>query len=405
MKDVMTGTRVLEVGAWTFVPAAGAVLADWGADVLKVEHPETGDPQRGLAALGVLPGGKNLNFMMEVPNRGKRSVGIDIATEGGRELLYRLVETSDVFLTSFLPDARQRLGIEVEQIREHNPDIIYARGHGQGSKGPESKRGGFDAAAHWARGAVSDSLTPPGYPNPIAPRAAFGDVMGGLAIAAGIAAALYGRERTGEPSVVDVSLLATAMWNLQPDIVMTKLLGLDDVIRYGSREASMNPMVGNYQTSDGRWICLNMMQSDRYWVDFCEHLGHPELVPDPRFCDAAARSENRVEFVKVLDEIFATRTYTEWKEALATMEGVWAPVQKVMELYEDPQVGANGYLRTVRDNDGQEFQLVAAPVQFDETPPDLLAAPRHGEHTDEVLQEAGLSWEEIMQHKVSGAIL
>jgi crotonobetainyl-CoA:carnitine CoA-transferase CaiB-like acyl-CoA transferase len=405
MRDVMAGTRVIEVGAWTFVPAAGAILADWGADVLKIEHPEVGDPQRGLSTMGVIPGSAGVDFMMEVPNRGKRSVAIDIATDGGRELLYRLVEVSDVFLTSFLPDARERLGIEVEQIRARNPNIVYARGHGQGSKGPEHRRGGFDAASHWSRGGVADALTPPGADGPISPRAAFGDVMGGLAIAAGISAALYGRERTGEPSVVDVSLLATAMWNLQPDIVMTKALGLDDILRYSSRGASINPLVGNYQTKDGRWLLLNMMQSDRYWADFCEHIGRPDLIEDGRFKDASLRTENRVELGGLLEEVFASRTLAEWREALATMEGVWAPVQKVPELYHDQQVIANGYLRPVRDSDGHEFELVAAPAQFDESPPDLKPCPRHGEHTDEVLQELGLSWDEIVEHKVAGSIL
>ncbi len=405
MRDVMAGTRVVEVGAWTFVPAAGAVLADWGADVLKIEHPDTGDPQRGLSTMGVIPGSSGVDFMMEVPNRGKRSVGLNLGTDEGRELLYKLVEVSDVFLTSFLPATRQRLGIDVEHVRARNPRIIYACGHGHGSRGPESGRGGFDAASHWSRGGVGDALTPPGSDGPISPRAAFGDVMGGLAIATGICAALYAREKTGEPSVVDVSLLATAMWNLQPDIVMSKVLGLDDIFRYGSRGASVNPMVGNYQTKDGRWLLLNMMQSDRYWVDFCEHIGRPDLIEDERFKDASVRAENRVEFTAILDEVFGSRTLEEWKEALATMEGVWAPVQKVPELYDDPQVIANGYLRHVKDNEGRDFDLVAAPVQFDESPPELRAAPAHGEHTDEVLQEIGLSWDEIVQHKVAGAVL
>jgi crotonobetainyl-CoA:carnitine CoA-transferase CaiB-like acyl-CoA transferase len=148
MTDILSGVRVLEVAFWTFVPSAGAILSDWGADVIKIEHPETGDPQRGLATMGVMPGGMGaVNFMIEFPNRGKRSVGININTDEGRELIYKLAKTADVFLTSFLPDARQRMKIDVEDIRAQNPDIIYVRGHGQGAKGPDAGKGGYDGAS------------------------------------------------------------------------------------------------------------------------------------------------------------------------------------------------------------------------------------------------------------------
>ena len=208
MNDVLRGVRVLEVAAWTFVPAAGAVLADWGADVIKVEHPEMGDPQRGLIAMGIIPGGPGaVNYIIEQPNRGKRSIGIDISTDGGRELLYDLARTSDVFLTSFLPQVREKLKIDVDDIRAVNPKIIYVRGSGQGVRGPDAGMGGYDAASYWSRGGIANALTPPSVEYPIAPRAAFGDLPGGMTIAGGIAAALFARERTGEAPIVDVSLV------------------------------------------------------------------------------------------------------------------------------------------------------------------------------------------------------
>ena len=232
MQDALDGIRVLEVASWTFVPAAGAVLSDWGADVLKIEHPDTGDPQRGLITSGLLPGGPNaVNFIMEQPNRGKRSVAIDIHTDGGRELLYRLAETSDVFLTSFRKDACVRLKIDIDDIRARNPNIIYARGSGQGVNGPEAERGGYDGASYFARGGVADALTPPGSEWPIAPTAAFGDLPGGMTIAGGIAAALLRRERTGVASVVDVSLLGMAMWTMSPGIIASKLYGFTSMPR------------------------------------------------------------------------------------------------------------------------------------------------------------------------------
>ena len=401
----MAGVRVLEVATWTFVPAAGAVLADWGADVIKVEHPVTGDPQRGLITSGVMAGGElNVNFMMEQPNRGKRSIGIDLRSAEGLEVLYALAETSDVFLTSFLPAARQQLGIDVEHLRARNPDIIYVRGSGTGQRGPERERGGYDAAAYFARGGHAACLTPDEDEYPITPRAAYGDLPGGQTIAGGIAAALFRRERQGVPSVVDVSLLSCAMWTLSPDIVASKLFGFPKMPR-GERSDSPNPLVGTYKTADGRFLNLTMLESDRFWPDLCARMGRPDLVDDPRFDTSAHRYEHRRACVAVLDEEFASRTLAEWKERLAEASGVWAVYQDALELHDDPQARENGYLSEVPTGDGRSFTLVANPVQFDEVPAALTRAPEHGQHTEDILLELGLEWDAIIRLKGSGAVL
>lgn len=405
MTDILAGTRILEVASWTFVPAAGAVLADWGADVIKIEHPHTGDPQRGLITSGLVPAGAGgVNYMMEQPNRGKRSVALDIATAGGRELLYRIAETSDVFLTNFLPDARRRLQIDIDDIRARNPAIIYVRGTGQGVRGPDAAKGGYDGASYWARGGLAAALTPPGVDWPIAPRPAFGDVMGGMTIAGGISAALFRRERTGETSVVDVSLLATAMWNLGPDVVASKLYEKAPTPSF-DKEGPPNPLVGTYKTKDGRFLSLMMLESDRYWPDFCRHVDRPDLIADERFADAGARFQNRRECTLLIRQIMAERTLEAWRERFETLEGVWAPLQTPRELHDDVQVVANGYLPEVVSAEGTAFRLVANPVQFDERPPVLQPAPDHGQHTEEVLLGLGLDWDEIIAHKESGAIL
>jgi crotonobetainyl-CoA:carnitine CoA-transferase CaiB-like acyl-CoA transferase len=405
VKRIMEGIRVVEVAAWTYVPIAGAVLAEWGADVIKIEHPETGDPQRGLLTSGLMPSGpEGVNFMMELPNRGKRSVGLDLKHEKGRELLLELVKTADVFLTNFRPQARKNLGIDVDDLRAVNPRLIYVRGSGHGQRGPEAERGGYDACSFWARGGSADIISDPEEFPLMQPGPAYGDVISGLTIAGGISAALYHREHTGEALVVDNSLLATGMWATGATVLMAGLFGFGRMPR-GNRAKVPNPLVLTYKTKDARYLSLVMLESDRYWADLMVKVDRPELADDPRFVDAAARAKNSEDCVGLLDEIFASRTFEEWKALLQNVEGVWAPVQTASEILEDPQVVANGYMREVETASGAKFRMVASPLQFDEEPPDLLRAPDHGEHTDQVLRELGIDTDAIMELKIAGAVL
>jgi crotonobetainyl-CoA:carnitine CoA-transferase CaiB-like acyl-CoA transferase len=401
----MNGIRVVEVAAWTYVPIAGAVLAEWGADVIKIEHPVSGDPQRGLVTSGLVPAGPGgVNHMIELPNRGKRSVGLDLKSDEGHDLLLKMVETADVFLTNFRPQARAKLKIDVDDLRAVNPNLIYARGSGMGQRGPEAERGGYDNSAWWGRGGPADIISKPGeYPLP-QPGPAFGDVLGGLTIAGGISAALFHRERTGEAVILDNSLLAQGAWATGATILMAGLFGFGRMPS-GDRRKTPNPIVNNYKTKDDRFMSFVMLESDRYWADLVTKIGHPELADDPRFVDAAARAQNNVECVTILDDIFAQKTLEEWKPIMLEVEGVWSPVQTAEELLTDPQVVANDYLRDVEAASGTVFKMVASPLQFDEEPPDLVRAPEHGEHTDEVLQELGLDMDAILDLKVKGVLL
>src|SRR5881296_499788 len=205
MTPVLAGVQVVEVADWGFVPSAGTALGDWGAEVVKIEHPKFGDPIRGLITGGVIPGASGRNFIIEQIGRHKRSIGIDLGTDAGRALLIRLVERADVFLTNFLPDARERLRITWEDLQRVNPRLVYAKGHGQGARGPDARRGGYDGVSFWARGGVADRLS--GYGQYVQQRPAFGDFIGGICLAGGIAGALYHRERTGQGIEIDVSLL------------------------------------------------------------------------------------------------------------------------------------------------------------------------------------------------------
>ena len=389
MSDVLAGIKVLEVATWTFVPSACAVLAEWGADVIKVEDPVKGDPQRALISSMLMPV-DGINFLTELPNRGKRSVGIDIKSPAGRDLLYRLVAEADVFVTNFLPAVRQRLGIDLDDIRKHNPSIVYVRGSAVGPKGEESGRGGFDVASYWARGGLASALTPPGADRPLSPRNGFGDYMAGLAMAGGIAAALVKRERCGEGSVVDVALLNVAMWQLGPDITSAKLYeGV--VMPQMDRDALPNPLTGTYATSDNRHVTLMMIQSDPYWEDLCQHLGREDLYADPRFSDSKARFTHSRELTAILRDHFAKRSLSDWCTVLATLKGVWAPVRTPLEVHDDPQVQANGYLETLITNSGSSLAVPTNPVQFDEQAPSVSGAPELGAQTEEILLQLGLT--------------
>lgn len=400
----MNGIRVLEVATWTYVPAASAVLAEWGADVIKIEHPETGDPQRGLVNMGLVPSGPGgINHMIELPNRGKRSVGLDLKSDDGHELLLKLAATSDVFLTSFLPHVRQSLHIDVDDIRAANPDIIYVRGSGNGPKGPEVDRGGYDGCTFWHR-TVAEIVTKEGDYPASPPGPAFGDLMGGMTIAGGIAGALFHRQRTGEALVVDSSLLALGMWATGASILSAGIFGVYK-LPTGDRTQMFNPLVNTYRTSDGRHVSLMMLQGDVFWPGLVTAIGHPELATDPRFAEGAARFEHRSEAIAALDEIFATKTFAEWRAILADFEGVWAPVQEPGELLDDPQVQANGYFTEVQHSGGTSFRMVPSPIQFDEQPAELSPAPEHGEHTDEVLLELGFTMDEIIELKIKNVVL
>jgi crotonobetainyl-CoA:carnitine CoA-transferase CaiB-like acyl-CoA transferase len=405
MREVMKGVRVLEVAQYTFVPSAGAVLADWGADVLKVEHPTKGDGQRGLLRVGGQDNTGAINFLMEHSNRGKRSIGVDISLEEGRELLYELARSSDVFLTNFLPPALSKLKIDVADLRAVNPKIIYARGTAHGARGPEAMRGGYDSTDYWARSGSGMGGRPPGEAPAMQPGPAYGDSIGGMTIAGGISAALFARERTGEPSVVDISLLGTGAWAMGAALTGAMLAGEGGAsFAPPSGAAFMNPLVGIYRTKEGGSLMLTMLQGHHYWADTVQHLGRPELADDPRFATPEAWNENAAEVRELLVSIFETRTLEEWREPLGSMKGQWGPFQTTGQIPSDPQVVANGLIREVDAGDGSRFRLVANPVQFDETPPDLRRGPEHAQHTEEVLLEMGLDWERIAALKQAGAI-
>ncbi|MET0371319.1 MAG: CoA transferase [Sphingobium sp.] len=400
----LAGIKVVEVAMWAFVPSAGGILSDMGADVIKLEPP-AGDPIRGLVTGADVPGSaQGFVLSWENYNRGKRSVTLDLHVEGAIDVLHQMLEKADVFLTSLLPASRRRLGIDVDAIRARHPTLIYAVGSGTGAHGPDAEKGGYDAITFWARGGVSDAVTPPEQPYPLPmPSGAFGDTTSGMALAGGICAALYKRATTGEPSVVDVSLLGTSMWSMQRTITEATLRGVPTLPRHG-RTALPNPLVNTYRTSDDRYLALCMLQGQRYWPDFCKAVGHEALAADPRFATGESRAANIDECVTIIDAIFATGTLEHWKAALATQDGQWDVVQKAGELHRDAQVEANGMMQEVDYGDGRSLKMVSAPMQFDRAALIARPAPEKGAHNDVVLAELGYDEDAILDLKVAGVV-
>lgn len=403
MSKPLAGIKVVEVAMWAFVPAAGGMLADLGADVIKVEPP-TGDPLRGLK-IGATAGGKRtIDFSWESYNRGKRSITLDLKQEAGREVLLKLLADADVFLTNLLPRARRQMGIDAASLRPLFPNLIYASGSGVGPNGPESEKGGYDAITFWARGGVSSSLTEEDAEYPVGPPGpAFGDTLSGSMLSGAVCAAIAKRAMTGEASEVDVSLLGTAMWSMQRYICQSTDDGVERFPRAKPGKPH-NVLVGNYRTSDGRFLALCMLQADKYWRPFCEVAGRTDLADDPRFADAAARVRNIDACYAEITALFASRTLAEWQEILAQQEGQWDVVKHVGELKDDPQAQANGYLKHVDYGDGTTIPMVGVPMLYDGQPLSSVRSPELGADSDALLESLGYDEDAIIDLKVQGVV-
>jgi|KBSSwiStaDraftv2_1062776.scaffolds.fasta_scaffold251022_3 crotonobetainyl-CoA:carnitine CoA-transferase CaiB-like acyl-CoA transferase len=390
MYDVMEGVRVVEVAEHTFAPAAGMMLADWGADVIKVERSVGGgDPARNLAILQ-RPGQK-LNAYFEVANRGKRSIGLDLRRPEGRAILYQLVENADVFITNLRADARTKLGIEAAELMALNPKLIYARATGYGTQGPMANDGGFDYPSSWCRSGSAFVQTPAnGDPPPLQP-GSVGDLTGGATICGAISAALFRRERTGKGCVVDHSLYGMGAYIMTQSICGASLAGTASMPAREVPPGAANAMNRHYLTRDGRWIQICFL-FDVWFPDFARRLGREDLLADPRFKDEPSKYANGVALAAELDKTFATRDYEDWKKILAGADGVWAPVQSPGEVLTDVQAIENGIVTPVQTYDGGTYWAAQSPGKFDERPVgELRASPAFGQHTDEVARQLGFT--------------
>ena len=407
MTEIMKGVRILEVAEHTFVPAASAILADWGAEVIKIEHIERGDAMRGLAKSGVMSMAGPVHVLLEHSNRGKKSIGVDLTTEKGVELVYKLAATCDVFLTNKLPNIRRKLRIEIETIRAHNPNIIYVAGTGGGERGPEADKGGYDFLSYWCRATSAMGCTPPDAENLVVqPAPGYGDSIGGMTIAGGILGALFHRERTGEAVSVDVSLLGVGLWSMSPAVALslqTKFPWRPPPASKGGGGPS-NPLVGTYKTQDGRFLAFSCLQGFHYWPLACRAIGREDLITDERFTSHELLSANAGAAREILAGVFAASPLAEWRDRLASFEGQWSFAQDTLEIVTDPQVEANGYIGDTQTAEGVPFQLVTTPVQFDGVAAPPKRGPEFNEHCEEILASIDCDTEGMIELKLEGIV-
>ncbi|MBN2243936.1 MAG: CoA transferase [Acidobacteria bacterium] len=403
MAGALDGIKVVELGHWVAVPSACAILADWGAEVIKIENPGMGDGLRGMRSIEGIPMSNHLMPVFEVLNRGKRGLGVDLRLKQGREIVYRLVERSDVFVSNFQPRVLDKLGMDYETLGRRNSKLVYASLTGYGESGADREKPGYDYAAFWARGGLMSKLCAPSG-TPPSHRPGIGDNITSMCITSGILAALLSRERGGRGQKVAFSLYQTAAWVMNQDLQVA--LYRKEEIPNIERLKAKNPLWNSYRTGDGRWIQLAMMQSERYWPGFCKAVGRPELQQDTRFDTDAKRERNNEALVSIIGEIFAARTLREWMDILDRHGMVNSMAQTVMEITGDPQAEQNGFFARLDHPNAGEIRLVASPVKFSETGAEVQGpAPQVGQHTEEILLEAGYSWEDITRLKDEGAII
>jgi crotonobetainyl-CoA:carnitine CoA-transferase CaiB-like acyl-CoA transferase len=402
MKGPLDGIQVLEIANWIAAPAAGTLLADLGASVIKVEPPQ-GDVHRGYVAdTASLSAPPPSSPGFELDNRGKRGICVDLNNAEGRAIVRDLARKADVLITNLTPKRLIRFELGYDGLRSDNPRLIYAAVNAYGSEGPERDRLGYDYTAFWARSGIMSLVGDRDGP-PVVTRPGFGDHTTAILLAYGILTALYDRQQTGQGQEIQASLLNTALWVLGSDI-QTALAGKSPWPKH-ARLAPRNPLQNPYCTKDGRWIHLNMPAADRYWPRFCTAFGLECWRDDPRFASLAPRSEHSAELVPLIEAAMAQRTRTEWGAILDEYDLVWAPVQEVDEVIVDPQVRANGYVVTLNHPNLGRFETIATPVRFGASDVAVRGpAPELGQHTEEVLLEQGLSWEEISRLREAGAI-
>ena len=406
MAGPLSGIRVLN---WSqFTPSsAGYILGDLGAGVIKIEHPVQGDAYRGMGRMY----GEAMDFAQgrhagfEAVNRSQRSITLDLKQDKGREILYKLVEQADVFFTNYTETVARKLCADYEALSKVNPKLVYASSSTYGPRGPWAERRGFDQTAQ-ARSGLMFAMGERDFPDPVQTVSGVADQMGATVLALGILAALLARERTGVGQKINTSLLGSALHLQAIGVTVASLRGKGWVQH--SRKRTKNPLTNHYRCGDGKWLLFSEIQADRFWPEFCRALGLDGLIDDPRFATAmGGRRDHAEELIGILDETLATRPRDEWLRIFEEQRApfAYAPVNDYADVLSDPQVLENDYVVEYDHPAAGPVKLMGYPVRFSQTPAQIAReAPEFGQHTEEVLQELGLSWEEIAKLREEGVV-
>jgi len=434
--EVLKGIKVIDISQVIAVPIAARNLADFGADVIHIEHPKRGDLWRSylsdVGGTGSVP--SDINYVWETYNRNKKSLTLDLSTETGREIVHKLVEQADVLVTNLRIWEREKFKLDYETLRKINPKLIYGSITGLGKEGPEKNSPAYDQTVHWYRSGVTYVLTPPGASG-IGFRAGFGDTVAGMSLFAGVVTALYAREKTGIGQEVELSLFSTGIYQLSHDVAGALATGTDfremfstlfdendprlqkltelwseslkafDRVSDFFKENVPNPLAMAYKTKDERIVFLNILTPDSYWTKICRALGKPELENDPRFTAHEVRLENHLDLYHIVKDTIGNMMLEEIKPRLTEAGIPYAVQQKMSEVVNDPQAIANNYFPEFEHPTYGKIRVIANPINLSETPSTLrLPAPEFSQHTEETLLELGYTWEDIVKFKEQGVI-
>lgn len=404
MSGPLDGIRIIDWTIWQQGPVATQMLADLGAEVIKIEERERGDPGRGITAVagsGTVKSGRNYYF--EANNKHKKSIALNLKQPAAREIVHRLTARSDVFVQNFRKGVAKRLGLGYADLAVHNPRLIYASASGYGPEGPDSGEPSFDYLGQARSGimnAIGSGTTTPTYVY-----GGIADQMGAVMLAYGVLAALFARERTGIGQEVDASHLGSMMALQGLNVVARTIMGKE--FPRNTRANAYNPLWNHYRCADDKWISLAMLQPDRYWRDFCEVLGKPELIADPRFAEVKIRGKNSAALIAIFDDVFATRPRDEWMRVLKGRgDFIYTIVNSVSDLPDDPQVRANDYVVDYNHPALGNLTLLGMPVKLSATPGEPRGhAPELGEHTELLLTEMlGYSWDDVARLREANVI-
>lgn len=397
----LDGIKVLDLGQAVYGPRVAVHLANMGASVIKIEHPAGGDLVRGITHIRHHPI-KRLHYMFEINNFGKKSLAVNLAREEGREIVYKLVRNSDVFVANFMLESLRKMKMDYATLSSINPKLIYGLASGWGSRGPDKDLPAFDYVAFARSGLMATFGEPDARPVPCLP--AFGDHIAAVTLAYGIILALFHRERTGEGQLVDVSLFGSLLE--AGGLNWAQVLDTREEIPKMKREEYSNPLFNHYQCKDGKWIELGMLQTDQHWDDFCEAMGIEELKKDPRFPKHQDRCANNKDLIAILDKVFLTRTREEWIERFRPRNIIWGRVQSYVDLLSDPQVWENEFAISIPHPKFGEVQVPGIPVKLSKTPGKIRGlSPELGQHTEEILLELGYTWDEVAKLKQEKVII